>query len=301
MSEPPLALAKVFVDNDGNRGVHGRRADLAVRAEGTPGAPRDPACFVISEHFREYAETQLEVIARDWEPELGRPVRRILDAGCGPGVTSLALSKRYQDAHVLGVDVEAPAIALAERLATDQPRCSFALGRLEDLPVELERFDLIQCRAVVEHVYDPEDVLHRLLHLLNPGGVLFVETPNYFYPWEPHVRVPMLPKSPKFLVKLLCWLGRRDPAFVDHLNFACDPLTMRRWASTAGVELDVIDLVERKTRRILLEHSEAPVVARRAALAKLLSRSSIISRLVLLLVRHAPISPSVMLLLRRRA
>ncbi len=300
MSEALLALAEAYVTNDRNRGVHGRRADLAAYAAGTLGAPRDPAAFVVSEHFRHYAEEQLEVIASSWEPELGVSVQRILDAGCGPGLTSLALSRRYPGAKVVGVDVEAPAIALAERLTEREPHCSCVHGRLEDLTEPPAHYDLIHCRAVLEHVYDPEAVLHKLLGLLTPGGVLFVETPNYFYPWEPHVRVPMLPKGPKSLVKLLCRVGDRDPAFVDHLNFSCDPRTMRRWSSTAGVDVEVVDLVERKARRILLERSQTPVVARRAVVTGLLARSSAVSRLVLLLLRRVPVTPSVMLLFCRR-
>lgn len=301
MSAALLDLAEAYVANDSNRGVHGRRADLTGRAAKTPGAPPDAASFVVSEPFRRYAEAQLDIIARDWELEIECPVRRILDAGCGPGLTSLALSRRYPEAEVLGIDVEAQAIALARRLAQDEVRCSFELGRLEDLGEPAASFDVIQCRAVLEHVYDPAGVLSALLRLLRPGGLLFVETPNYFYPWEPHVRVPMLPKGPKSLVRLLCRVGDRDPAFVEHLNFSCDPRTMRRWSENAGVDVAVIDLVERKARRVLLERSEVPVVARRAALMKLISRSPALAEAALLVLRHVPVTPTVMLLFVRRA
>ena len=42
-----------------------------------------------------------------------RPVRRILDVGCGTGVIALMMAQRFPDAHVVGVEIDAEAAAEA--------------------------------------------------------------------------------------------------------------------------------------------------------------------------------------------
>src|ERR1022692_4211844 len=50
-----------------------------------------------------------------------------------------------------------------------------------DLPAHAP-FDLILCRHVLEHTYDPLKFLQDVGDLMNPGGVLMIEVPNLHAP-----------------------------------------------------------------------------------------------------------------------
>jgi SAM-dependent methyltransferase len=292
-------LAEAYLHNETNRAIFRRAEDYRDRRLRECGGEIDSVDFLLGERFRADARAELEPLARHWDRYLSKPVRRVLDAGCGPGVTTLALADRYVGATVDGVDVEGPALDLARHLACDRFRCRFHECSLERFEPD-QAFDLIQCRAVIEHVFDPRRVLARLLKWLRPGGVLYIETPNYLYPWEPHVRLPMLPKSPKRLLELQCRFAGHDPAFIRHLNLECDPLTIRRWARASGEDVVIVNLMQEKANAIFLEGSLETVVDRRARVASWVRRSMILSRLTVGALKVLPLAPSVMLLLIKR-
>jgi 2-polyprenyl-3-methyl-5-hydroxy-6-metoxy-1,4-benzoquinol methylase len=283
-----------YLANGRNRAIFERASWLAEVA-GTE-RPQELVSYLLGEEFRAVATRELDEIAPKWERFLRTPVQRILDAGCGPGVTTVALANRYPTAEVLGVDVELPAIELARHLARDNPRCQF-----EERPIEMldeEGFDVIQCREVIEHVYDPRFATQRLIHLLRPGGVAYIETPNYLWPWEPHVRLPMLPRSPKWLLATECRLTGRDPAFVAHLNFDCNPVSMKRWIRRADPSVHIVDLMREKVDAIFAAR-ERPRVARRGRAVDRMRRIPPVARGAAWILKNVPVTPSVMLVVTR--
>jgi 2-polyprenyl-3-methyl-5-hydroxy-6-metoxy-1,4-benzoquinol methylase len=292
--DPGGRLAAAYVSNRENRGAFDRVGIFSASAQ-LAGRP-SPDDFLVGGAYERYAERELAELASCWEPYLPESVARILDAGCGAGVTTLALARRYSDAQVLGIDVETPAIDLARYLARTEPRCTFRKERLERLD-ESNTFDLIQCRCVLEHVYDPNQVLVTLIRHLSPGGVLYLEAPNYFFPWEPHVGMPIIPKSPKWLLVAQCRLTGRDPAFVHHLNLSCDPLTIRRWALRSDPTVHIVDLMARKAAAMFDSDDVRPRVAGRARIVAALKRFRPAARGARWVFTHLPISPSVTFLI----
>ena len=136
-----------------------------------------------------------------------------------------------------------------------------------------------------------------MIRALAPGGALFLETPNYLFPREPHLGLWMLPKSPKAILRLECLLTGRDPAFVDHLQFACDALTLRRWArAEAGVV--VYDLAAEKTASFMEGRGGAATPGRRRALA-VIGRAPALAWGLRRLAPRMPFLPSVQLLIVR--
>jgi 2-polyprenyl-3-methyl-5-hydroxy-6-metoxy-1,4-benzoquinol methylase len=222
-----------------NRG-HYERADPGVAAD----APAYAAELV------RMRREEIATWRRTWWRRLAGEPMRVLDAGCGPGFVTAALADELPHSMVVGIDVEPEAIAVAQLVGSARPNLSAVHGALEDLPPAIGSFDLIVCRTTLEHVYEPCTALAQLLDALAPGGALFLETPNYLFPFEPHVRLLMAPKSPKWLLRAECRLFGRDPAFVDHLQFACDPRTLSRWARAHG-PFDVVDLMAEKVLAVL--------------------------------------------------
>lgn len=106
---------------------------------------------------------------------------RVLDAGCGSGTISDFLSRHA--AEVVGIDSNPSAIRYAsENFKT--PNLRFRLGQFDDLKNE-RSFDRIYCVEVIEHLYEPQvaDILSLFYRLTNPGGALFLTTPNYRSLW----------------------------------------------------------------------------------------------------------------------
>ncbi|MEQ8226758.1 MAG: methyltransferase domain-containing protein [Rhodospirillales bacterium] len=66
-----------------------------------------------------------------------RPGDRVLELGCGVGAASLALAFRLPETRVIGLDIQAPLIALARKGATEngfEDRVGFLAGDLLALP-----------------------------------------------------------------------------------------------------------------------------------------------------------------------
>jgi SAM-dependent methyltransferase len=292
------AAAERYLLNSDNRGIFERARDFSERVGSADLAAG--VDYIAGGRFAEEARAELQPLAAVYRSYAGRPIERVLDAGCGPGVTTLALADSFAPAEVVGLDIEDAALALAETLASGDDRCSFRCAPLESF-TDPDGFDLVQCRSVLEHVYDPRRALLNILRLLRPGGIAYVETPNYLFPWEPHVRVPMLPKSPKRLLAFECRRLGRDAAFIEHLNFSCDPVTIARWARAGEPSVEQFDLMKAKVTAIFDDQSELPRVASRARLVRALRASALATRAARGLMTTLPIAPSVMFLFRKPA
>lgn len=105
--------------------------------------------------------------------------RSVLDAGCGEGFGTQTLSPPARE--VVGVDYSEDAIAECRRLwCSDGSRPGLRFERV-DLTRPggfTERFDVVLCFQVLEHIRDTASFLRALGDRLNPGGVLLLTTPN---------------------------------------------------------------------------------------------------------------------------
>lgn len=124
------------------------------------------------DEFAQARETRrrLALLERAGVPEGGR----VLDAGCATGDFLSAGQGRYE---MWGLDVSAHATELARARNPSSAQRIFT-GFVEDLDFEPESFDAIVMWDVVEHLWDPELALSRLVALLRPGGSLLLSTPD---------------------------------------------------------------------------------------------------------------------------
>ena len=107
------------------------------------------------------------------EPDV--PERRALDVGCGRGYLPAVLGSLGWDAH--GVEISAEASAYA--------RQRFGLrhvftGTAEQYAAsaEAKQFPLVTAIDVIEHVPAPDAFVAALGRVVEPGGLLIVDTPN---------------------------------------------------------------------------------------------------------------------------
>jgi len=100
--------------------------------------------------------------------------KRVLDVGCGRGQMGQLLSERF-DCVVTGIEIN-PEFA-AECRGYQQ----VLIGSAEDEAVLTslsERFDIILCGDVLEHLRQPEIPLRAFHQLIAPGGRLLISVPN---------------------------------------------------------------------------------------------------------------------------
>lgn len=103
---------------------------------------------------------------------------RVLDAGCGNGLTALELARRY-DIEMVAVDKSEKmvfaAMDRADSLQTDlQSSIKFRPADVLDLPDDLGMFDLIYTERVLINLPDQEQrnkAMVGLCNLLKPGGL----------------------------------------------------------------------------------------------------------------------------------
>lgn len=145
----------------------------------------------------------------------------VLDVGCGSGVHGAELA-RIHGHRVVGVDLSAPSIQkakvrLAEAYVAD-------VTHPELYPFSGKRqFDVILFSDILEHLYDPTDVLTQHFRLLAPGGHILISIPNVAI-WN---------------VRLELMTGRfeyQDTGTLDrtHIRFFTRR-TFRRFATDAGL------------------------------------------------------------------
>ena len=82
-----------------------------------------------------------------------------------------------------------------------------------DLPYEDGAFDLVHSNSVVEHVGDWRRMVAFAREVRRTGAGYFVQTPAFWFPWEPHYGFPFFAQLPRPLQRGL--LMRRRMGFFD--------------------------------------------------------------------------------------
>jgi 2-polyprenyl-3-methyl-5-hydroxy-6-metoxy-1,4-benzoquinol methylase len=100
-----------------------------------------------------------------------RPPAKVLDAGCGWGVTLLSLERRGYQA--VGMDISRSALE-----SLDSPgRALIEADLTQPLPAGLEPYDAVLALDVIEHLDDDRTAVERLGSLVRPGGLLVLSVP----------------------------------------------------------------------------------------------------------------------------
>ncbi|MDO8299290.1 bifunctional 2-polyprenyl-6-hydroxyphenol methylase/3-demethylubiquinol 3-O-methyltransferase UbiG [Lacisediminimonas sp.] len=103
---------------------------------------------------------------------------RILDIGCGGGI--LAESMARKGADVTGIDLSEKALKVADLHSLESGvQVRYELISAEDMAArEAGGFDVVTCMEMLEHVPDPEAIVHACATLVRPGGHVFFSTIN---------------------------------------------------------------------------------------------------------------------------
>lgn len=130
----------------------------------------------------------------------------VLDAGCGAGI-HLGRLAAFGVQEMVGVDAGMPGLCYGK---SNCPNAVFVAANLFQLPFQDNRFDFLYSIDVVEHLERPLAALQEYRRVCKPGGLVFVQTPNY----------PV-----KRLYDLWHWLRRSREGLAD------DPTHVSRFSS----------------------------------------------------------------------
>ncbi len=92
----------------------------------------------------------------------------------------------------------------------------------EDLPFEDNSFDLITTYQTLEHVQDINKCIREMLRVVKPGGVVYVRAPDYNSFFEPHYRIPFLPKMNRKLASVYLKCLGKPTAGLNHLYWTTE-------------------------------------------------------------------------------
>ena len=133
-----------------------------------------------------------------------QPGERVIDVGCGSGVTTIAFGQRVAPTgHVLGIDISGPMLARARATAPKDLLIEFALADATVHPFEPASFDLLASRFGVMFFADPVASFANMRKALRTTGRLAFacwreprENPFFMAPLQAaYKHVPKLPQQ----------------------------------------------------------------------------------------------------------
>ena len=98
---------------------------------------------------------------------------KLLDFACAAGYFFEQAQNRGWEAHGCDVGV------WAGRAAAERGLKNMHIGELNSLGFPDESFDVVYAAQVFEHLLNPLQDLEALLRVLKPGGLLYIDVPNY--------------------------------------------------------------------------------------------------------------------------
>jgi len=105
--------------------------------------------------------------------------KEVLDVGCGGGILAESMAK--QGAKVTGLDMgkEPLEVARLHALETGTKNLDYIRSTVEEhAHSHPEKYDVVTCMEMLEHVPDPLSVIQSCAQLVKPGGKVFFSTLN---------------------------------------------------------------------------------------------------------------------------
>lgn len=159
------------------------------------------------------ARDLLSAISETVKPNL------IYDLGCGPGNSTILLSKRWPKAKIVGIDSSEEMLKLAR---SKYSQIEFILADIAHFSIP-EKSDLIFANASLQWIDNHEPLVPNLVSQLNHQGILAIQMPNNFHCPSHQITIQILKNHPnwKSLLKNLRYSVLTTSLYkmADYYNF----------------------------------------------------------------------------------
>jgi len=152
----------------------------------------------------------------------------VIDIGCGGGILTESLAK--QGALAVGIDASEQAITMARQHAAQQQlTIDYQLTTAEEFAEQYaEKFAVVTCMELLEHVPDPISVVNACAKLAKPGGHVFFSTINRNLKAYLHAII-----GAEYLLKML-------PKGIHQYEKFIRPAELAAWSRSANLNLQSI-------------------------------------------------------------
>ncbi|HMY84648.1 MAG: class I SAM-dependent methyltransferase [Saprospiraceae bacterium] len=180
---------------------------------------------------------------------------RVLEVGCGEAGVLKAFLERGHDCT--GIELEQKRIESARELFRETEhgdRIKFIVKNIYDIDPQrdnLEPFDLIILKDVIEHIPDQEKIIPELKKLSKPGGTLFFAFPPWYMPFGGHqqiLRSKILSKIPWIHLlpgplyrSLLQMAGEAESTVKELMELKATGISIERFNAIARQHFNIID------------------------------------------------------------
>jgi len=179
--------------------------------------------------------------------------KKLLDVGCGGGILSESMAK--EGAHVTAIDQGENVIKIAQLHNIESKLdINYKQLNIEDFcKKNKNKFDIITCLEMLEHVPDPASIVRACKSLLKPNGRIFFSTINrnpkafLFAIIGAEYILRLLPKGThsyeKFITpsELIGWCEEEGLNFIDIVGMSYNPIVKKY---SLGKDVSVNYLVE---------------------------------------------------------
>jgi 2-polyprenyl-6-hydroxyphenyl methylase/3-demethylubiquinone-9 3-methyltransferase len=154
--------------------------------------------------------------------------KRALDIGCGGGILSESMAR--SGAHVTGIDMgKAPLSVAGLHALEDGLEIDYQQITAEAMAAaQPGGFDLVTCMEMLEHVPEPESIVHACTTLVKPGGDVYFSTIN------------RNPKAYALAIVGAEYIMKMLPRGTHDYSKFIKPSELDIWARAAGLELVAI-------------------------------------------------------------
>ena len=110
--------------------------------------------------------------------EVAGDIREVADLGCGKGVFTFELGRRFPKAHVVGYDIDEAQILANQEIVKKLGLERVRFEKADILSLQAKnRFDLVLSVDNLEHIQDDEVLLKIIFGSLRPGGAFVCHVP----------------------------------------------------------------------------------------------------------------------------
>lgn len=124
-----------------------------------------------------YARREIRLAVK----EIGKNEFSVYDAGTGFGQYSYFIAKKFPHTSIRAIDVKEEYISDCKEFFNNQKftNITFAIEDLTKIE-HMDKFDLIICIDVMEHIKDDIKVFKNFFTALKPNGIVIINTPSIF-------------------------------------------------------------------------------------------------------------------------